>query len=108
MRKTKMLTVILMMSLTLLSSCSNADVPAYDGQPSAKISISAVDTVGVFNGIIDSEYVEIAMSPEDIVAFRATEVMENLEAISIGDTVVFSYAANDEGRLELSKLKKQD
>jgi hypothetical protein len=97
--------LILTFSLFALSGCAKAEAPT-DNQPSAKIASSATDAEGVYNGQIDGGSIEIGMSPEDIVAFRTAEVQDQIATLTEGDKVRFSYAANADGQLVLSKIEK--
>ncbi len=107
MKKIVTLIIVLTMvlSLSVLSGCAKEQTPV-DGQPSAKIASSATDAEGIYNGQIDGNSIEIAMSPEDTAAFRTADVQEQIAGLSTGDKVRFSYEANAEGQLVLSKIEK--
>jgi len=107
MKKIGMLIMVLtlMFSLFALAGCAKAEAPI-DNQPSAKIASSATDAEGVYNGQIDGNSIEIAMSPEDIAAFRTADVQDQIATLVEGDKVRFSYAANTDGQLVLSKIEK--
>jgi Cu/Ag efflux protein CusF len=83
----------------------NPNTPANPG-PSAKIAAKGVDTQGTLNGRIDNNSVEIAINPEDTLAFRVTDVLEQLSGIKDGDMVKFSYEANSDGQLNITKIQK--
>ncbi len=107
MKKIGMLIMVLILTFSLftLVGCAKAEVPT-DNPPSAKIASSATDAEGVYNGQIDGGSIEIAMSPEDITAFRTADVQDQISLLSEGDKVRFSYAANSDGQLVLSKIEK--
>jgi hypothetical protein len=74
--------------------------------PSAKIADQAADAEGVYNGQIDNNSIEIQMSPTDIVAFRTTEVQDQLKELEDGDRVKFGYKPNADGQLVLTFIEK--
>jgi Cu/Ag efflux protein CusF len=81
---------------------SNPPSPA----PSAKIAAKGTDMQGKLNGWIDNNSVEIEINPEDTLAFRVTDVLGQLEGISDGDIVKFSYESNEYGQLNITKIEK--
>lgn len=99
------LVLMLTLSLGILNGCAKKEAPVVNPS-SAKIASNATDAEGVYKGRIDEGSVEIAMSPEDIVAFRSADVTDQLADISEGDPVRFSYAFNADGQLVLSKIEK--
>ena len=107
MKKIGMLMMILILTFSLfaLAGCTKAEAPT-DNQPSAKIASSATDAEGIYNGQIDGGSIEIAMSPEDIAAFRTADVQDQIATLTEGDKVRFSYTVNAEGQLVLSKIEK--
>lgn len=82
--------------------------PTPDSAPSAKIATEAVDVQGTLNGRIDENSVEIAINPEDTLAFRVTDVLDQLKDIKDGDKVKFSYSPNPNGngQLNITKIEK--
>lgn len=76
------------------------------GSPSAKLAAEAEDAKGKLNGWIDSNSVEIELTPSDTLAFRVTDVLPQLEGIKDGDMVKFSYKANDQGQMIITKIEK--
>jgi len=76
--------------------------------PSAKIADQAADAEGVYNGQIDNNSIEIQMSPTDVVAFRTTEVQDQLEGLEDGDRVKFGYKPNADGQLVLTFIEKME
>lgn len=83
----------------------NPNTPPSPG-PSAKIADKGVDAQGKLNGRIDNNSVEIEINPEDTLAFRVTDVLDQLEGIKDGDLVKFSYEANKDGQLNITKIEK--
>jgi Cu/Ag efflux protein CusF len=76
------------------------------GSPSAKLAAEAKDAQGKLNGWIDNNSVEIEITPSDTLAFRVTDVLPQLEGIKDGDRVKFSYKANDQGQMIITKIEK--
>ncbi len=125
MKKTIAFALALIVVISLLAGCSK---PAYQqgdpippdltaihqselpdsGAPSAKITAEADDAQGKLIGWIDANSVEIEMTPTDTLAFRTAEVLEQLEGISDGDLVKFSYTHNESGQLVISKIEKMN
>ncbi|HYF84699.1 MAG TPA: hypothetical protein VEB00_16980 [Clostridia bacterium] len=83
----------------------NPNTPPSPG-PSAKIAVKGVDMQGKLNGRIDNNSVEIAINPEDTLAFRVTDVLDQLDGIEDGDMVKFSYEANGDDQLNITKIEK--
>ncbi len=83
----------------------NPNTPPSPGS-SAKIAANGVDMQGKLNGRIDNNSVEIEINPEDTLAFRVTDVLDQLEGIEDGDMVKFSYEANGDGQLNITKIEK--
>lgn len=75
-------------------------------EPSAKLPAEAVDVQGKLNGWIDSNSVEIELTPGGPNAFRVTDVLEQLKGIKDGDMVKFSYKANNQGQMIITKIQK--
>lgn len=75
-------------------------------QPAAKVAAEAQDAQGKLNGWIDNNSVEIEMSPEDVLAFRVTDVLEQMKGIEDGATVKFSYIQNEHGQMVITKIEK--
>jgi Cu/Ag efflux protein CusF len=46
------------------------------------------------------------MTPVDTLAFRVTDVLDQLEGIEDGDLVKFSYKQNDQGQMIITKIEK--
>ena len=76
------------------------------GNPSAKLMAEAEDAQGKLIGRIDNNSVEIELTPSDTLAFRVTDVLPQLEGIKDGDMVKFSYKANAEGQMIITKIEK--
>ncbi|HWR61628.1 MAG TPA: hypothetical protein VN580_08465, partial [Clostridia bacterium] len=80
--------------------------PSPSPGPSAKLAANGTDVQGKLNGWIDSNSVEIEINPEDTLAFRVTGVIDQLEGIEDGNMVKFSYEANENGQLTITKIEK--
>jgi Cu/Ag efflux protein CusF len=76
------------------------------GSSSAKLAAEAEDAQGKLIGRIDNNSIEIELTPSDTLAFRVTDVLEQLEGIKDGDMVKFSYKANAEGQMIITKIEK--
>lgn len=122
MKKMLVITLVLVVLVAVLSGCAKASVqpgtiipeptaaaeqntPAKP-EPAAKIAADGVDIQGKLNGRIDNNSVEIEINPEDTLAFRVTDVLDQLEGIADGDMVKFSYEANENGQLNITKIEK--
>jgi Cu/Ag efflux protein CusF len=122
MKKVLIITVVLAMTTTLFAACTQPavqpdPVPPQENiitepekQPgentSAKLAAEEVDVQGKLNGWIDNNSVEIEITPSDTLAFRVTDVLDQLEGIKDGDMVKFSYKANDQGQMIITKIEK--
>ncbi|KUO75132.1 MAG: hypothetical protein APF77_01910 [Clostridia bacterium BRH_c25] len=122
MKEMLLITLVLVVLVAVLSGCVKASVEPEtevpeptkaaeqntpsNPEPSAKISAKGVDTEGILNGRIDNNSVEIEINPEDTLAFRVTDVLDQLEGINDGDIVKFSYEANENGQLNITKIEK--
>lgn len=122
MKKALIITIVLAISVALFTACAQPKVqpnpvppqenitvepvtPPTD-KPSAKLAAEAVDAQGKLNGWIDNNSVEIEVTPSDTLAFRVTDVLEQLEGIKDGDRVKFSYKANEQGQMIITKIEK--
>jgi hypothetical protein len=126
MKKILIITVVLAISALMLVACSQPAVQPEDTTPpvenieqdantepseeptggAAKIAGSAEDAQGTFVGRIDNNSVEIQMTPVDTLAFRVTDVLDQLEDIKDGDQVKFSYESNEYGQMVITKIEK--
>lgn len=116
MKKALIITIVLISITALFTACSQPAVqpstpPAQQqeqssGNSSAKLAAEAVDAQGKFNGWIDNNSVEIEVTPSDTLAFRVTDVLDQLEGINDGDMVKFSYKANEQGQMIITKIEK--
>jgi Cu/Ag efflux protein CusF len=122
MKKVLFLTIVLAISVALFTACTQPavqpnPVPPQEnitaepttppsGNPSAKLKAEAEDAQGKLNGWIDNNSVEIELTPSDTLAFRVTDVLPQLEGIKDGDMVKFSYKANDQGQMIVTKIEK--
>lgn len=123
MKRTLALVLAIILVIGLASGCAkpapSQDTPAAvedqnntpeDTNPnegaSGKIADKATDATGRFNGKIDGNSVEIEMTPTDILAFRSSEVTEQLNGINDGDKVRFSYESNENGQLVIISIEK--
>lgn len=122
MKKMLVITLTLMFLVAVLSGCAKASVQPEDIAPapteaaapttapepesSAKIAANGVDMQGKLNGWIDENSVEIEINPEDTLAFRVTDVLDQLKDIKDGDMVKFSYEANENGQMIITKIEK--
>jgi Cu/Ag efflux protein CusF len=120
MRKMLIITFTLVLLVAVLAGCAKACVQPEapeptkaaeqntqpSPEPSAKIAANGVDMQGKLNGRIDNNSVEIEINPEDTLAFRVTDVLDQLVAIKDGDMVKFSYEANGDGQLNITKIEK--
>ncbi|HYE82000.1 MAG TPA: hypothetical protein VEG39_07530 [Clostridia bacterium] len=116
------ITIVLTVLVAVLSGCATASMqpeaiapeptpPVLQiaptvTEPAAKIAAKAVDAEGILNGRIDNNSVEIEINPEDTLAFRVTDVLDQLEGIKDGDLVRFSYESNEDGQLNITKIEK--
>jgi Cu/Ag efflux protein CusF len=122
MKKVLAITIILVVTVALFTACTQPKVepnpvppqenitaepgiPPSDN-PSSKLTAEAEDAQGKLNGWIDNNSVEIELTPSDTLAFRVTDVLEQLEGIQDGDMVKFSYKANDQGQMIITKIEK--
>lgn len=48
----------------------------------------------------------IKINTEDTLAFRVTDVLDQLKDINDGDVVKFSYEENENGQLNIIKIEK--
>jgi PBP1b-binding outer membrane lipoprotein LpoB len=64
------------------------------------------DVQGTLNGRIDNNSVEIEMNPEGPLAFRVTDVLDQLDGINDGDIVKFTYVKNENGQLNVTKIER--
>ncbi|HYE11050.1 MAG TPA: hypothetical protein VEF53_12800, partial [Patescibacteria group bacterium] len=94
MKKALIITMVLAMTTTLFAACTQPavqpdPVPPQENvitepekQPgentSAKLAAEAVDAQGKLNGWIDNNSVEIEITPSDTLAFRVTDVLDQL------------------------------
>jgi PBP1b-binding outer membrane lipoprotein LpoB len=122
MKKKLIITLSLVLLVAVLSGCAKTAVQpenvipeptkaaeptaAPSPEPSAKIAENGVDMQGKLNGWIDSNSVEIEINSEDILAFRVTDVLDQMNGIEDGATVKFSYDANENGQLIITKIEK--
>ena len=122
MKKMLIITLSLVLLVAVLSGCAKASVqpenitpeptkaaepsPTPSSEPAAKIAANGVDMQGKLNGWIDNNSVEIEINPEDILAFRVTDVLDQLEGIEDGAMVKFSYEANENGQMNITKIEK--
>jgi Cu/Ag efflux protein CusF len=113
MKKALVITIVLAIMAVLFTACSqpaaqpSTPPPVQNpGNTSAKLAAEAVDAQGKFNGRIDNNSVEIEVTPSDTLAFRVTDVLDQLEGIKDGDMVKFSYKANDQGQMIITKIEK--
>lgn len=124
MKKMLVITLVLVILVASLSGCVKSSVqPGPDTpdptpteaqdtplnpEPASKIADNGVDIKGKLNGWIDGNSVEIEINSEDTLAFRVTGVIDQLEGIEDGDTVKFSYEANENGQLIITKIEKAE
>lgn len=130
MKKMLIITLTLMLLVAALSGCVNKSVqpepaaatptptptqsavqdvtPSPNPEPAAKIAAKGDDIKGKLNGWIDENSVEIEINPEDTMAFRVTNVLDQLKGIEDGDMVKFSYEGNADGQLIITKIKKAE
>ena len=87
------------------SSNNSGNVDVEEGV-SGRIADKATEATGRYTGKIDGNSVEIEMSPTDIVAFRSSEVSEQLNTLEDGDNVKFSYETNEYGQFVLKSIEK--
>lgn len=80
--------------------------PASGEGPSGKMAAEATDAEGKLIGWIDNNSVEIQTTPVDVLAFRVTDVLDQLEGIEDGATVKFSYKLGEQGQLIITKIEK--
>ena len=123
MKKALVITIVVLSFAVLFTGCTKAAteltslppeqqnsetpvVPATPDKPAAKVAAEAQDAQGKLNGWIDGNSVEIEMSPEDVLAFRVTDVLEQLKGIEDGATVKFSYSLNENGQMNITKIEK--
>jgi hypothetical protein len=122
MKKMFIITLVLVILIAALSGCANASVqpepPVPEPTPAAeqitpsgpestaKVADKGSDTQGRLNGWIDNNSVEIEINPEDILALRVTDVLDQLKGINDGDMVKFSYETNENGQLNIIKIEK--
>jgi Cu/Ag efflux protein CusF len=122
MKKILAATIVLVITAALFTGCTQPKVqpdpvPPQEnitaeqnnqpsGNPSAKIAAEAEDAQGKLIGRIDNNSVEIEMTPVDTLAFRVTDVLDQLEGIEDGDLVKFSYKQNDQGQMIITKIEK--
>ncbi len=122
MKKMLIITLALVLLVAVFAGCAKASIqpetPAPQPtiaaeqntppspEPSAKIAADGVDVQGKLNGRIDNNSVEIEINPEDTLAFRVTDVLNQLDDIKDGDMVKFSYEANENGQLNITKIEK--
>ncbi len=124
MKKMLIITLSLVLLVAVLSGCAKASVQpenitpeptvtavptaAPSPEPAARIAESGVDMQGKLNGWIDSNSVEIEISPTDTLSFRVTDVLDQMKGIEDGDMVKFSYEANESGQLIITKVEKTE
>ena len=127
MRKMLIITLTLMLLVAALAGCVNNSVqpePATSPtptptqpvvqdvtpgpEPAAKIAAKGDDVKGKLNGWIDENSVEIEINPEDTMAFRVTNVLDQLKDIEDGAMVKFSYEGNADGQLIITKIEKAE
>lgn len=124
MKKMLVITLALVLLVAIFAGCANNAVqpePADPAptpteapeqntppspEPAAKIADKGTDVQGKLNGWIDNNSVEIEINPEDTLAYRVTDVLNQMEGIEDGDTVRFSYEANEYGQLIITKIEK--
>ena len=122
MKKVLAITIVLAITVALFTACTQPKVepnpvPPQENitaepsippsaSPTAKLAAEAVDVQGKLNGWIDNNSVEIEITPSDTLAFRVTDVLAQLEGIEDGDMVKFSYNANDQGQMIITKIEK--
>lgn len=122
MKKILAITFILVLIVTSFAGCAKPavkpepDAPEPTAAPeqntstgseaSEKIVEKEVDIQGKLNGWIDSNSVEIEICSEDTLAFRVTDVLDQLDGINDGDMVKFSYEANENAQLIITKIEK--
>ena len=124
MKKIFAITLILAMLVTVFAGCSKPAAqpepaaptpaptsapeqnPSPSPEPAAKIADKGTDVQGKLNGWIDNNSVEIEINPEDTLAFRVTDVLDQLKGIKEGDMVKFSYEGNEYGQLIITKIEK--
>ena len=113
----KKLLIVVLTVLTvaaMLAGCTQANIEQPNAtpptentdKPAAKIADQAVDAQGKLIGRIDNNSVEIELNPEDTLAFRVSDVLDQLEGIKDGEMVKFSYSPNDQGQLIITKIEK--
>lgn len=129
MKKMLIITLTLMLLVAALSGCVNNSIepepattptptptqsvvqdatPSPSPEPAAKIAAKGDDIKGKLNGWIDENSVEIEINPEDTMAFRVTNVLDQLKGIEDGDMVKFSYEGNADGQLIITKIEKAE
>ncbi len=124
MKKMLVITLTLLFLVAVLSGCAKASVqpesitpeptptveptaaPNPEPAANAKIAANGTDMQGKLNGWIDNNSVEIEVNAEDILAFRVTDVLDQLKGIEDGDKVKFSYEANEAGQMIITKIEK--
>ena len=119
MKKLLVITIVLAITAMLFTGCAQPapqpePAPPQDsaagtvlsGSPAAKLASSGVDVQGKLIGRIDNNSVEIEITPSDTLAFRVTDVLEQLEGIKDGDMVKFSYEINAADQMTITKIEK--
>lgn len=118
MKKALIIVMVVVSMAVLFTACSQPTVqpnpvPPQEnitaepsGDPSAKLAAEAEDAQGKLIGRIDNNSIEIELTPSDSLAFRVTDVLPQLEGIKDGDMVKFSYKANDQGQMIITKIEK--
>lgn len=114
--KRTLTTVLIIISIAaLLAGCTQTVEQPQNTTPpqtqtpsggSAKIAAEAEAAEGKLIGRIDNNSVEIQMTPVDTLAFRVSDVLEQLEGIKDGDMVKFSYKLNEQGQFVITKIEK--
>lgn len=107
MKKLFSILLVIVLSLSIFAGCSKPVMEDQNSstQPAGKIASEFTDAEGVFNGIIDADSVEIAMSPEDVIVFTTYNVTDQITNIKSGDKVKFSYEPGPDDRLTITKIE---
>jgi Cu/Ag efflux protein CusF len=122
MKKVLIITIVLAITAALFTGCTQPAVQPNPVPPQenitadpnnqasgiihAKLAAEAEGAQGKLIGRIDNNSIEIEMTPVDTLAFRVTDVLEQLEGIKDGDMVKFSYNQNAEGQMIITKIEK--
>ncbi len=122
MRNMFFITLVLIALVAALSGCAKASIQSEENIPESagveeqavvsdpeqvdEASEEAIYTQGKLNGWIDNNSVEIEVDTEGPLAFRVSDVFDQMEGINDGDMVNFIYSKNENGQLVISSIEK--